>query len=78
MIQKITIKNFKVFDFIEIEGFSRINVFVGANDSGKTSLLEAIFLSLSPNDPNLLFKTLFFRGFFARADNIDSNKYKLN
>lgn len=72
MIQKITIENFKVFDFIEIEGLSRINVFVGANDSGKTSLLEAIFLSLSPNNPDLLFKTLFFRNFLVNADNIDS------
>ncbi|MDE5925293.1 MAG: AAA family ATPase, partial [Helicobacter sp.] len=57
MIQKITIENFKVFDFIEIEGFSQINVFVGANDSGKTSLLEAIFLSLAPSNPDLLFRT---------------------
>lgn len=78
MIQKITIENFKVFDFIEIEGFSRINVFVGANDSGKTSLLEAIFLSLAPSNPDLLFRTLFFRNFSTNAGNIDSIFYNFN
>lgn len=78
MIQKITIENFKVFDFIEIEGFSRINVFVGANDSGKTSLLEAIFLSLSPSNPDLLIRTLFFRNFPINASNIDSIFHNFN
>lgn len=78
MIQKITIENFKVFDSIEIEGFSRINVFVGVNDSGKTSLLEAIFLSLSPSNPELLLRTLFFRDFPANASNIDSIFYNFN
>ena len=78
MIQKITIENFKVFDFIEIEGFSQINVFVGANDSGKTSLLEAIFLSLAPSNPDLLFRTLFFRNFPTNASNIDSIFHNFN
>lgn len=59
MIKNITIKNFKLFEFLEVRDFSQINVFVGANDSGKTSLLEAIFLSLNPSNPELLFRTLF-------------------
>lgn len=78
MIQKITIENFKVFDFIEIEGFSQINVFVGANDSGKTSLLEAIFLSLAPSNPESLVKTQIFRHFFLKMDNVDSIFYNFN
>lgn len=47
-IQNIIIKNFRGFDKIEISNFSKINILVGKNSCGKTSVLEAIFLSLKP------------------------------
>lgn len=40
----ITIKNFRGIDYLEIKDFASINIFVGKNDVGKTSILEAIFL----------------------------------
>jgi len=43
MITKITIKNFKKIEFAEFE-LGRTVVFVGANNSGKTSALQAISL----------------------------------
>jgi hypothetical protein len=46
MIREIEIKNFKCFDHLKIENCRRINVIVGDNGSGKTALLEAIFLAL--------------------------------
>lgn len=42
MLKRITVKNFKKFKKIDIENLSRINIFVGANNVGKTTLLEAI------------------------------------
>ncbi len=43
MIRNLSISNFKKFKSLQLEDFSRINLFVGANNVGKTSLLEAIF-----------------------------------
>jgi predicted ATPase len=46
MINSIEIKNFRCFERLEIKKCKRINVLVGENGSGKTSLLEAIFFAL--------------------------------
>lgn len=43
MLNKLTIRNFKTFDDVEIELAERV-VFVGPNNSGKTSALQALAL----------------------------------
>lgn len=43
MIESAEIRNFRLFEKIELSGFSRINVVVGDNAAGKTSFLEALF-----------------------------------
>ena len=40
----ITIDNFRGIDHLEVKEFAPINIFVGDNNIGKTSILEAIFL----------------------------------
>ena len=45
MIDKIKIENFKSIQSLEIE-LGRLNVFIGANGSGKTNILEGIALGL--------------------------------
>jgi hypothetical protein len=47
MIRSIDIRNFRCFERLHVESFSRLNVIVGDNGAGKTALLEAIFLPLS-------------------------------
>ena len=42
MIKSIEINGFKRFEHIQIKDFGRINLFVGRNNVGKTTLLEAI------------------------------------
>lgn len=49
MINSILIENFRCFPHLKIDGCRRFNVIVGDNGAGKTSLLEAIFLTLSGN-----------------------------
>jgi len=44
MIKDIEISNFRCFEHTKIEGFERVNLIGGKNNSGKTALLEAIFL----------------------------------
>ncbi len=43
MLTKLTVRNFKLFDTVEIELGERV-VFVGPNNSGKTSALQALAL----------------------------------
>ena len=47
LFQKIRIRNFRVLRDLTLEGFRRFNLFVGPNDTGKTSALEAIALGVS-------------------------------
>lgn len=46
MINAIKIENFRCFARMTIEGCRRVNVIVGDNGSGKTALLEALFMAL--------------------------------
>ncbi len=43
MINNLSIANFKKFDSLRLKDLAQINLFVGANNVGKTSILEAIF-----------------------------------
>ena len=45
MITSLEIKNYRAIKSCKIEGLSRVNVFIGRNNSGKSSLLEAIYLA---------------------------------
>jgi ABC-type lipoprotein export system ATPase subunit len=44
MLSSIRIRNFRVFDAIDIERLARVNLVVGKNNAGKTCLLEALRL----------------------------------
>jgi len=55
-IQAVHIKNFKLFNEIEIKDLSQINLIIGNNGSGKTSLLQAIALGLVPENTNEISK----------------------
>ena len=44
MLKRLHIRNFRGFDELEIGELRRINLVAGGNNSGKTTLLEAIFL----------------------------------
>ncbi len=55
MIKDIEISNFRCFEHTKIEGFERVNLIGGKNNSGKTALLEAIFLYSYPY-PNTIYQ----------------------
>lgn len=46
MITKLEIQNYRGFKNLTLEGLCRVNLFLGANDTGKTNLLEALVLLL--------------------------------
>ncbi len=43
MLQKLHLKNFKCFDEVEID-FSNLNLLIGTNSSGKSSIIQSILL----------------------------------
>jgi Fe-S cluster assembly ATPase SufC len=49
MVHSLSIKNFRAFGDFRVEGLSPINMIVGDNGVGKTTLLEAIFLAAGGN-----------------------------
>ena len=53
MLKSLRIRNYRVFKDLKVEGLHRINLIGGKNNSGKTSLLEAIFLLCGGGDPSL-------------------------
>lgn len=44
MLNSLTIKGFRCFQEVHVKPLTRVNLFVGKNNSGKTSLLEAVEL----------------------------------
>ncbi len=47
-LQKVTLKNFRCFDHIEIDLHPQLTVFVAENGGGKTAVLDGIAVGLSP------------------------------
>ena len=53
MLDRLRIRNYRMFEDLEIDRLSRINLFTGRNNSGKTSLLEALFLLSGAGSPQM-------------------------
>ncbi len=77
MINKIEIDKFKGIEKIEIDNLSKINIFVGANNSKKTTILEAISL-FNINDIENLRRILSGRKYIGYDEILNSLFYNLN
>ncbi len=53
MYTSVAVKNFRGFEDLAVEDLRRINLIVGKNNTGKTSLLEAVHLLCHPTTPKL-------------------------
>ena len=67
MLKSIKIKNMRLFESLEIDEFRKFNLVVGGANSGKTSLLESIFLLLGSTNPLLAVKVNSFRDLHGMA-----------
>ena len=62
MIHSIEIGGYRGFDRFEMNDLGLVNLLVGGNNSGKTSVLEAIYLLTSRGDPSSIWQLLWRRG----------------
>ena len=62
MLRSLTIENFRCFQNFELQQLGRINLLVGKNNSGKTSVLEAVQLLVSRSDFETLEELMLRRG----------------
>lgn len=62
MLRSLNVKNFRLFDDLNISRFDQINLIAGKNNVGKTALLETIFLLLGAGNSSLAFRINLLRG----------------
>src|ERR1700728_3907680 len=74
MITSLEIENFRPFKKIELSGLRRINIVVGDNASGKTALLESVFLA-SASNPQIPITLRQWRGLEAAATGTSTDVY---
>lgn len=65
MLKNVSIQNYRLFDDFSIDNMARVNLVVGKNNVGKSSLLEALYLLVSQDSPDALLKLLETRGEFS-------------
>lgn len=78
MITDITVENYRLFEKLEVKGMTRVTLLVGQNNSGKSSLLEAIYLLVNGIGAHFaLFDILNQRGEFADDFDNRSRYFKI-
>ena len=73
MYKQVTIEGLRGIKHLEIGDFGQVNLFVGKNNCGKTTLLESLFLLTGPTNPQLPLIINNFRDFRK----IDENSWRL-
>ena len=63
MFTGFRVRNFRALDDLNVERLGRINLITGRNNSGKTTLLEAVFLLSGAGNPHMALNANVVRGF---------------
>ncbi len=58
MLSSFEIRGFRAFDHLKLTGLGRVNLIVGKNNVGKSSLLEALWVYVNQGSPNVLWSLL--------------------
>lgn len=68
--KNLEIKNFRGIEHLTIDDFARVNVFLGQNSSGKSSVLESIIMLMGMSNPDLpqLINTIRGRNYSSFSD----------
>ena len=61
-LKNLTIENFRSFEHFTLNKLGRVNLLVGTNNSGKTTILEAIYVFMSSKKLSSIWSLLYRRG----------------
>jgi predicted ATPase len=73
MLKNIKIEGYRGFRELSVEGLGLVNLFVGQNNCGKTSILEAAQILASEKNASILFRSLRRRGELLPAIETERN-----
>lgn len=68
LLRDLTIENFRSFEKYQLNGLARVNLLVGDNNCGKTSVLEAVHFVVSRGAFGCLMETFSHRGCSSLVD----------
>ncbi len=78
LLNSLEIRNFRGFHHLQIERLGRVNLIVGKNNIGKSSLLEALLLYTQRFSPTLVWEILRARDESRYSSGVlDESKYLL-
>ncbi|MGD1952606.1 MAG: ATP/GTP-binding protein [Leptolyngbyaceae cyanobacterium] len=77
MLKTVKIKNFRSFRQFELHDLGRINLLVGANNSGKTSVLEAIHLLRAQGNPRAFIDLMKSRGEYMSGESKSNREWNI-
>ncbi len=71
MYKRLVVRNFRGLKSLSLDNLGRVNLIVGANNVGKTSVLEAAWLFQAPGNPRLTMNISAFRSLDPRPQDTD-------
>lgn len=77
MIKSLEINDFKGINKFKLDNLNRVNIFVGKNNSNKTSILEGIYIGIDDNHMGIV-EILQKRGLNPSSKMMDTLFYNLN
>lgn len=73
ILKVINLRKYRGFESYRLTDLARVNLVVGMNNSGKTSILEAVELLLSGGNPSAMVKSAKRRGEFSTGSKYDAD-----
>lgn len=77
-ITSVEIENFRCFRKLRVDGLAQVNLIVGANNAGKTVLLEAIEAVVSRDSPFALYRASLERNEYRQRRGADEDLVELD
>jgi AAA15 family ATPase/GTPase len=68
MIKELFLKNFRGIKTGHLKDFSRINILLGPNNSGKSTILEALYLTSSMSGGEIIHRNNYLQGLIPEKD----------
>ena len=78
MLNSLVIKNYRNLKDLKINSLGKVNLIIGKNNTGKSTLLEAIAIYATKGDLSLIYQLLDERGETPKQRNTDTNLTETN